>query len=290
MDDQEQKVFRDIDEYGLHVKLILEGSNLPGWAFSVGLYERFQHPEILLFGLPKQMMHQVLNHIAEDIKQGRTYMSGFEYADILEGVTCIFHSIDQNWYQPFLGWATWFYDGDDFPVLQCIWSDKEQNYPWSARFPAKFRSHQPYLFRHGVEEARVEGFLRSVWESHCVDEVKEITALRQAADSTTSACKLHDYDPNTWPFDNPKRINVLAPQDIIDGSLSIGNVFHDASDVWLIYPRSTKELSGEAVDACLGCLFALDSSLGDIADLPRDWEARRKAPEDPWIRCEVPDE
>jgi hypothetical protein len=235
-------------------------------------------------------MHQILNGIAEEVKQGRVFKPGFEYDGILENYRCIFHSVHQTWYPPFLGWARWYYDNDDFPVLQCFWPDKSQRYPWSDRFAVDFRRRQPHLFRWGVDEARVEGFLRSLWESKFVDEVKEITSLRNTTDSLTSACSLHRYDPVSWPFDNPKRIQVLAPQEIVDGTLFIADVFHDESDTWLIYPRNTNGLEEEPVEACLGCLYARDGTLADIADLPRDWEARRKTPEDPWIRSKVPDE
>jgi hypothetical protein len=37
----------------------------PGFAFTIGLYQRFRHPELLVFGLPLDTMHLMLNGAGE---------------------------------------------------------------------------------------------------------------------------------------------------------------------------------------------------------------------------------
>jgi hypothetical protein len=44
--------------YGWHVVKILEKHETPGWAFSVGLYKNFNHPEIVVFGLNDEVAHK----------------------------------------------------------------------------------------------------------------------------------------------------------------------------------------------------------------------------------------
>jgi hypothetical protein len=37
----------------------------------------------------------------------------------------------------FFGYARWFYEGDSFPMLQCVWPDGNHNYPWDAEYGAQ---------------------------------------------------------------------------------------------------------------------------------------------------------
>ena len=61
MDDA--KLLADVQEYGWHVVSIFESDDTPGWAFSIGLFQNFHHPEIVVFGLNEELMPYVINEI-----------------------------------------------------------------------------------------------------------------------------------------------------------------------------------------------------------------------------------
>ena len=61
-----------------------------------------------------------------------------------------------------VGYARWFYEGDDFPVVQCIWPDKQQNYPWQSKFKAKWAWSQPFLFHGDPVSARAVELIESM--------------------------------------------------------------------------------------------------------------------------------
>jgi hypothetical protein len=67
------KLLADVEEYGWHVVKILEKDDTPGWAFSVGLNENFNHPEIVVFGLNGDLMHSMINAIGDDVREGKTF-------------------------------------------------------------------------------------------------------------------------------------------------------------------------------------------------------------------------
>jgi hypothetical protein len=48
------KVLSDIERVGWHVMKVFARPNEKGpeWAFSIGLFHTYQHPEIIIFGLP----------------------------------------------------------------------------------------------------------------------------------------------------------------------------------------------------------------------------------------------
>jgi hypothetical protein len=135
----------DIDTYGWHVIKVCEDDEGPGFAFTIGLFRRFQHPELIIFGLPPDTMHLMLNAAGEAIRAGRSYTPGNDYDDILEGYDCTFRTVPRRQYKEYLGYARWYYQGDDFPALQLVWPDREHRYPWAAPSDAWIRTGQPVL-------------------------------------------------------------------------------------------------------------------------------------------------
>jgi hypothetical protein len=145
MDEHDLKLVTDVKQYGWHVLKILGDEEGPPYAFSVGLFHTFKHPEIVIFGLDLNVMHQIINVLAEDISSGKSFEPTLEYADILEGYRCTFEVVDPQWYSAFLGYAQWFYKSDAFPAVQCIWPDKQQRYPWQQNFESRLQGLQPLL-------------------------------------------------------------------------------------------------------------------------------------------------
>jgi len=66
------------------------------------------------------------------------------------------------WYAPFIGYATWFYDGAHFPALQLIWPDKGRRFPWQSGFNPDWIWAQPLLFESDPRSARAEALLESL--------------------------------------------------------------------------------------------------------------------------------
>jgi len=135
----------DIATYGWHVIKVYEDDEGPGFAFTIGLFQRFDHPELIVFGLPLDTMHLMLNGAGEAVRAGRPFAAGHNYDDILEGYDCTFRPVSRKHYEAYLGSARWYYEGDGFPVLQLIWPDREHRYPWAAPADAWIREAQPVL-------------------------------------------------------------------------------------------------------------------------------------------------
>jgi hypothetical protein len=157
----DQKVLDGVAKYGWFVMKVLEQGDNPGWAYSIGLYKSFAHPEVLVFGLDVDTMHSIINTIGEEVRRGKTFAIERNYSDLVESYPCTFKPVQGIWY-PFLGFAQWFYDGDDFPVLQCFWPDFDSLFPWQTGFNEKFSADQPLLFYADAKLAHAEPLLGSI--------------------------------------------------------------------------------------------------------------------------------
>ena len=145
MDPHDQKVLDDVANHGWHVTNVLDDEKGPGWAFSIGLYKSFQHPEIVFAGLNLNDRLVVVNDIGERIRGGEIFEPGKEYSDLLEVYNCTFCSVGKENYKEYLGSAIWYYEGTNFPVLQCVWPDFKHKFPWDEGFDETMRDSQPLL-------------------------------------------------------------------------------------------------------------------------------------------------
>ena len=281
MDLRKRRVLQNIEEHGCHIAYIREYDGLPAFAYSVGLYHNFHHPEIFVAGLSVETMTQAINALARKIRGGKMYDAGFDAAEALEGVDCRFHLMQTHWQMLFLDVARWFYESDDFPVLQCLWSDERRNFPWSALY--RGAAAQPWLFREDARDARVDGFVRARYGDDGADEVLKVFDERSSVATATSSCSRHRYDPRDWPFERPARIRAFSQPGVRGGRILAA--FHETDGSWFFLTRRDDD---ERIEVCLGCLADDDLALADIADLPRGWSARRRNPAEPWERRPLP--
>jgi hypothetical protein len=144
-EDRERKLVSDIEEVGWHVIIIPEEEEGPSFAYRIGLFRTFGHPEIIIFGLDLDVMHQIINLIGEEVRQGRRFADDQAASGILEGYNVRFLNVVRRHYPEYFGYAHWYYKGDDFPALQCLWPDKQGRFPTDSDFAEPLRARQPLL-------------------------------------------------------------------------------------------------------------------------------------------------
>lgn len=52
-DEHERKALADVQQHGWHVLKVMEDNEGPAFAYTVGLYHSFGHPELIVVGLPE---------------------------------------------------------------------------------------------------------------------------------------------------------------------------------------------------------------------------------------------
>lgn len=143
----EQKLLADVDEYGLHIVHVPEGTEGPAFSYTIGLWHNFEQPEVLVFGLPDEVAHELLNAIADAADDGRKFLDQHRHEGLLVGYAVRFVAVPAHAYARHLGLARWAYEGDDFPCVQLVWPDKQGRWPWESGVRDGFRESQPVLGR-----------------------------------------------------------------------------------------------------------------------------------------------
>jgi hypothetical protein len=89
---------------------------------------------------------------------------------------------------------------------------------------------------------------------------------------------------NIWPFHEEPNTGAFASRHIFSGD-PICYVYHDWDDgSWQFLPNRATEQS-DAMLVCLKEVYYLDPSIGDLADLPPGWMAKRISASSPWTRA-----
>lgn len=101
--------------------------------------------KLLFIGLKLEIMHQIINNMGSDIKNGTRYSSGNFYDDILEGYKCWMTEVPKEDYKYLVGFGLWYYKGGGFPLLQCVWPAKKGGFPWEESYPGDLKKRQPLL-------------------------------------------------------------------------------------------------------------------------------------------------
>ena len=143
--DDDRKMLSDIERVGWAVLLIPEDNGRSGFAFTIGLFHTYGHPEIILIGLPRLTSYTLVNTVGRRVRAGEKFDAREQYDDLIEDFPTAFEVVDRRFYWEYLGMAKWFYQSWDFPVLQMVWPDQHGHFPWSMGVNPDFRRIQPVL-------------------------------------------------------------------------------------------------------------------------------------------------
>lgn len=138
-DQSEQKAIDDVTKHGLHIIQVFESEECPRFSYTVGLFETYRHPEVIIIGLKPELAQVLLNNMAYDIKLGKRFNPGEFHEDVLDDFPCYFGEVSKSEYRDYVGWDIWFYEGIDFPLLQCVYPTVRGKFVWDEDFPEDAR-------------------------------------------------------------------------------------------------------------------------------------------------------
>jgi hypothetical protein len=122
-------VAANIERTGVHIMHVLGDTRHVGWTYTIGLFERRGHPEILVSGLPPDTAQGILNSCAGQVGSGLDARDGSLDPLALSNFPCAFRPIpviDDNHF----AWGIRHYGHRAFEAIQLVWSDADGRLPW----------------------------------------------------------------------------------------------------------------------------------------------------------------
>lgn len=148
IDESESFIMDCIADPGWSVQLIPAGDTAaePAFAYTIGLFHNYKHPELIVFGLRPELMHSMLNTVAEFVKSGRTFAAGDRLAEVIEGFEVTLREVLlPASFKEHVGYARWFYGERSFPLFQVVWPDRHGRFPGEPGTSEAFNVQQPTL-------------------------------------------------------------------------------------------------------------------------------------------------
>ncbi|MGL1886199.1 MAG: DUF4262 domain-containing protein [Reichenbachiella sp.] len=210
------KTISDIEKYGLTVIILEATEYLPSFAYSIGLWQNYQHPEIIMFGLNTNSLHQIINDVADLVKEGQQIETGKNYPEILVSGRTEFLNVDNRNLSNYFGTAIDFYNSKNFNALQVIWPDRNNKLPWENEFEDEFRYKQPLLDRNATFKFREEKNMAAFTTRQWLDLNRPILRV------------IHDLEGD-WQFltgdQLPEDIKIVALEQLVLRDESLNEVF-----------------------------------------------------------------
>lgn len=244
----------NIETFGCEVISVKASSAGPGWSYTIGIYDTCGKPELITVGLPEKTAHVLLNEAAHRLRPGINLEEG-RHRDLVGEVDCEFRGVDPKWIKQLMGWAIWYYDGTDFPVLQAVYPDLQNRFPEEPGFDRAFE--QP-LMQAGTPLANCES---DFWAS------------------TDPSSSLFN-----WKFPDPPHARVFLSEAVHAEEEPITYVSHDLDDGSWQFLGDSMAGGRKPVISCFHHPVDDDPTLKELADLPRGWYAEREKRGEPWVR------
>lgn len=159
---------------GFAIQHVLPTPGEPGFTYTIGLHRSGTDiPELFisgmkplianmwLFSLAFEMLGPPVPEVQERMAAeqgitvsalrfppgGKRFALGVRYTGLAENnLSACFGEVDQDAYEDYFGQAIRFHKGTSFPVLQLVWPDTNNVFPFEPHFEARFKDRQQLLF------------------------------------------------------------------------------------------------------------------------------------------------
>ena len=128
LNEGDERSISRIETFGCEVVQIQKTNTGPGWSYTLGVFDTCGEPEIIVVGLLEKTALFLLNEAARRLRQGVNLAEG-RHREMIGSVECEFRPVDPKWASHLMGWATWYYGGEPFPVLQAVYPTSRIDFP-----------------------------------------------------------------------------------------------------------------------------------------------------------------
>jgi hypothetical protein len=117
----------------------------PTHGHTIGLPERFAHPELLLVGLPAEVTAEFLGHALALVRGGRRFSHGQLVDGLFPAAPAALRRVGEQHYAAYLTEALAHHGSPEFAALQIVFPDRVGRFPWDPGADLRLRLVEPVL-------------------------------------------------------------------------------------------------------------------------------------------------
>lgn len=135
--DRRDRIAADIDRHGWHCVFV--SADEPGqepFACTIGLAQRYAAPELLVFGLPDDTAHALLQRCVDRLAGGGQLVAGDDAELLGNGLPVRLRALPASQFDEYLGTAQAYHDDRVFDALVLLWPDRSGRLPGDPGYDA----------------------------------------------------------------------------------------------------------------------------------------------------------
>jgi len=152
--EMQQQIVDGVQEHGWFSISVFEDEEGPSFSYTIGLWETLAVPEIVICGLPRKLMHNMLWEAFHQLKSGKMRLEDHaRWSGLIEGFDCISRPVHPDHIGPdYFSQSLWyrrFRSGSDLGLtgFQLFWPSKTTGlFPWEDGCSEEVRNWQPLLY------------------------------------------------------------------------------------------------------------------------------------------------
>jgi hypothetical protein len=135
-----EEIRHDVESVGWSCMNIFDHD--PPFGYTIGLWQRHRHPELILFGLRTDLMHGYLTGFANAVAAGRVFRHEEHVTDLGSRYGFVVRTVWPKDLERYMGAALGYYDAP-FQAFQVVWPDSNGRFPWASNFDPSYADGQP---------------------------------------------------------------------------------------------------------------------------------------------------
>jgi Domain of unknown function (DUF4262) len=149
----DKRTIANVRENGCEVLHVFDNDhNTPNFSYSIGFPETIKQADVIVFGLPRELMHHMVNEVYSQGKNGLVFVDGVVVSHLIEGFDCVLKSVhSNNVIADYFGTGFWYYYHQELPSMteafQIVWPGAVSGqYPWDEGCDPEITDSQPPLY------------------------------------------------------------------------------------------------------------------------------------------------
>lgn len=123
----------------------VEDPPTPGYTYTIGFEDSYDHPEVVIFGLQPVAARGLLEMIAMHLSAGGVIPNGVFTGLLDSDLPSAMLPVSLEEFGDLFETAHAYHDDQAFRVAQFVWPDKQGKLPWDEGFDDRLRLAQPVI-------------------------------------------------------------------------------------------------------------------------------------------------
>jgi hypothetical protein len=143
---EDQEIAQSIEINGWHAIAVEDGET--AFVYTCGLQYKYEHPDLVVFGLNSKTAYAILSPMIESIKNGSSFLQDGPYEGILN-VPISLRAVHESQHEIYFGYSMghrrFVGQAGTLIVRQVFWPDKNGHFPFEIGCDQKVCQLQPRL-------------------------------------------------------------------------------------------------------------------------------------------------